>query len=59
MITDFIVSVMGLFFRGPGLIDDMYAEGPVLYSLCEVVPFVTWTALYGASLAGTLILLVI
>ncbi|KAL5271793.1 hypothetical protein ACHWQZ_G000104 [Mnemiopsis leidyi] len=51
MIADFIVSIMGLFFRGPGLINDSYAEGSFLSSLCDIVPFLTWTALYGSSLA--------
>ena len=52
MMADFIVSIMGLFFRGPGLINDSYAEGPFLSGLCDIVPILTWSALYGASLAG-------
>ena len=52
MIADLIVSIMGLFFRGPGLIVESYAKGSFLSSLCDIVPFITWSALYCASLAG-------
>ena len=54
MVSDLLVSLMGLFFRGPGLINERFAEEDVLATFCHLVPFLTWAGLYASSLAGRL-----
>ena len=62
MLSDLIVAIMGMVFRGPGLMDPHFAHpDSLLYAMCYAVPFITWAALYCSSLAGiyTRILLVV